>query len=206
MKLPVLCCALAAACCVGGDGRAAQAANEQAERDRIAAERTAVAQAFDARERACRTRFAVNDCVNDAQRERREALGRLRQQEILLDEAERKQRAAERIKSIREQVSRDDARRRREAANRAAAAAERLHVEPPAAPRTAPRVDGAPAEVRTPRRGDEASRAKAQRKRDAYERRRAEAQAHREAVQRRNAERTAQGRRAKPLPPVASSP
>ncbi len=107
-----LWCAAAAAWCAAASCHAVQAADAPAERARIAAERAEVEQAFFARERECRARFLVNACLDAAGRERRRALGHLRQQEMLLDEARRKERAAQRIQSIRGKVSRDDARRR----------------------------------------------------------------------------------------------
>lgn len=84
---------------------AAHAANgDAAERDRIARERSGVEQRYEAAERECQRRFAVTDCLEGAQRERREAMLRLRREETLLDEVQRKQRAADRIEAIRRKV------------------------------------------------------------------------------------------------------
>ncbi len=206
MSMRLLCIG-AAVCCAAAGGQAAQADDERAERARITAERSQVERMFDAREEDCRTRFAVNACVDAANRERREALGRLRQQEMLLDEARRKERAAERMQSIRGKVSRDDARRRRDTERRTSRAA-----SAPAAP--TPRASGARAESTMPERAARkqrpaetaAARAEAARKTAAYEKRQAEARAHREAVERRNAERAAEGKMARPLPVPASAP
>ena len=98
---------------------AAHAAEDQAERERLKAERTAIEARFNEQEKACRARFAVTDCVKDAQRERNAALGNVRRQERILNDAERKQRAAERQKELEERNSPEkkaaDAERRRQA-------------------------------------------------------------------------------------------
>lgn len=71
-----------------------------AERARIATERSRVEAQYQGEERACWARFAVNDCLADARAKRRSALADLRRQEISLNDAERKQRAAERLRSL----------------------------------------------------------------------------------------------------------
>lgn len=50
-----------------------------------------------AQEIACYQRFAVNDCLNDSRRKLREALADLRRQEIVLNDAQRKRRAAQKL-------------------------------------------------------------------------------------------------------------
>ena len=49
---------------------------------------------FDAQERACYQRFAVNDCLHDSRRTEREVMADLRRQEILINDTQRKRRAA----------------------------------------------------------------------------------------------------------------
>lgn len=49
---------------------------------------------FNAQERVCYQRFAVNDCLNDSRRTQREVMADLRRQEILINDAQRKRRAA----------------------------------------------------------------------------------------------------------------
>ena len=70
------------------------------DRARIASERAAIEAAWVARERECSTRFAVTSCVEEAQRARRAGLAELRRQEIVLDEALRRERAAARVESL----------------------------------------------------------------------------------------------------------
>ena len=70
------------------------------ERARIAAERGKVEARYLDEERVCWGRFAVNGCLAAARAKRRSALADLRRQEISLNDAERKQRAAERLRSM----------------------------------------------------------------------------------------------------------
>ncbi|XVJ70641.1 MAG: hypothetical protein HEQ39_14165 [Rhizobacter sp.] len=67
-----------------------------AERARIAQERMAADQRLREQEQACNARFAVTACVEAARKAHRDAITPLRQQEILLDDANRQQRAAQR--------------------------------------------------------------------------------------------------------------
>jgi len=108
--LPALALALLAAAAVHAQG-------DQAERERIKAERATIDARFAAQEKACRARFAVTDCVQQAQRERNAAVAELRRQERVLNDAERKRRAAERQQELDERNSpekraRDEERRR----------------------------------------------------------------------------------------------
>ena len=70
--------------------------DEAAERARIAQERSAADQSLREQEKACAARFAVTVCVEAARKAHREFVAPLRQQEFLLDDAQRQQRAAER--------------------------------------------------------------------------------------------------------------
>lgn len=73
------------------DARAAEAA----ERSRITQERAAANEQFDRASRACYQRFAVTDCLEQARAQRRDRLGDLRRQEISLNDADRRRKAAE---------------------------------------------------------------------------------------------------------------
>ncbi len=75
-------------------------ADEANERARITAERSRVEAEFEAGHKACYGRFAVNDCIDAAKSRRREALADLRRQEVSLNDAERRRRAAERLAEI----------------------------------------------------------------------------------------------------------
>lgn len=86
------------------------------ERARIAAERDQLETRFAAEEAACQARFFVNACLNKIRPPQREALADLRRQEILLDDAERKRKAAEQLEKIEEKGSEQ---RKQEAAEKA---------------------------------------------------------------------------------------
>ncbi len=75
------------------------------ERARIATERQAAEARFASEEKACNVKFAVTDCVNEARARRREVLADLRRQDISINDAERKRRSSERIKTIEERSS-----------------------------------------------------------------------------------------------------
>ncbi|MFM8901297.1 MAG: hypothetical protein ACKOF9_15330 [Burkholderiales bacterium] len=70
--------------------------DDAVERARIAQERSVADQRLREQEQACATRFAVSACVEAARKTHRETMAPLRQQEFLLDDQRRQQRAAER--------------------------------------------------------------------------------------------------------------
>ena len=86
---------------------AQDADNSAADRARIGAERGRVEAAFRVEEKNCYTKFAVNDCLVAAKSRRRAALSDLRRQEILLNDAERKRKGAERQRQIEERSAVD---------------------------------------------------------------------------------------------------
>ena len=168
-------------------------AEEKAEMARIGREREQVQARFAERERECKQRFVVTRCIEEARRERRASLERLRRQEEVIDEAQRKQRAAERIDEIRAKVSADEA-KRREAGVRDRRKDKARKESPDRSPSAA---SGASA----PSRVTNTDTGEAARKIAEYERRQEEARRHREEVERRNAQRAAEGRKpAAPLP------
>ena len=125
-RLPasLLLCALLSACASGSlhddsaAARAADAAQAQAliatappegqplapwldaQRARIAAARGEATQRYEATEKACWHRFAVNDCLSGARKQRRATLDALRQKDLALNATERKQRTAERTREL----------------------------------------------------------------------------------------------------------
>lgn len=80
----------------------AAAAQRKAEHDRIRHERDAIKARRQQDEAACYQRFSVEDCLRGVRAGARDAESRLRAQEIELNDAERKEKAAERLKSIEE--------------------------------------------------------------------------------------------------------
>lgn len=93
--------------------------DSEAERSRIQAERAREAVRYQAEEAACYARFAVSDCLHQARVQRRGVLDKLRQQELVLNDAERKRKALEQLDLIKEKSSaqrmEEEAVRRREA-------------------------------------------------------------------------------------------
>jgi hypothetical protein len=67
-----------------------------AERARLAAQRAQVEAALKAEEKTCNGKFAVNECLAAARVKSRQALAELRKQEISINDAERKRKAAQR--------------------------------------------------------------------------------------------------------------
>jgi colicin import membrane protein len=84
---------------------AAATANQEAERTRIAAERTRLEAGFLTEDAGCYQRFFVNSCLDEVNARRREALATLRSQEVLLNEQERKLKGAEQSRRIEEKAS-----------------------------------------------------------------------------------------------------
>ena len=169
-------------------GLSLAAEDAAAERKRIATERAIVEQRFQAQQAECAQRFAVNACLDSALQARREALSPLRQQELLLADAERRQRAAERARAIE--------RNRVEADARALApmpTASSVRVRPGSAPASSPRRERAASAAR-----QESERAE-QRAAEAA-RRRQDAEADRERIRSRVDKRAAEGKKATPLP------
>ena len=68
------------------------------EHQRIDSLRDEKTKAFDEQERACASNFAVTDCENKIKVQRRQMLADLRRQEIKVNEAQRKEKAAEQLR------------------------------------------------------------------------------------------------------------
>lgn len=178
--------------------------DEAAERSRIQAERQAVQARFAQAERDCASRFQATACLEAARAQRREALDRLRREESVLDEARRRQRAAERLAQVQ--------RRQREQAagellgqppGRAAAAASNASAASNAAAASAAQPASRPvAATRPPVVADPGE---AERRRRAYQERLQQAEAHARALRQRNAARDAERPPAAPLPVPGAS-
>ncbi len=85
--------------CATQAAQAAQASPSE-ERARILRQRGELKARFDADEAACRSRFGVTGCINDVKARRRDAMNVLREQELQLNEAERKERSAARLQAL----------------------------------------------------------------------------------------------------------
>ena len=80
------------------------AALEQ-ERVRINTERVTLEAGFDAEDAACYKKFFSNSCLKEVQSRRRAAMALLRQQEVALNDRERKEKAAAQIRKTEEKSS-----------------------------------------------------------------------------------------------------
>jgi colicin import membrane protein len=196
-----LLCALPTAVLAAPDTAAAQ------ERQRLAAERQAVEARFAAEDADCRQRFMVTDCVDDVRQRRRDALAGLREQELALEDAERRARVAERQRAV--------ARKSAEAASRPASGPISAPIaaptpfplsplpdlRPPVASSSAPAASAAIAADPVRRNGPDPEAARdAARRASAAEQRRQDAEAERARIAAREAERAARGKPVAPLP------
>lgn len=164
--------------------------------DRIAVERAAADARLAEQERECATRFIVAACVENARTEHRATLMRLRQQQLQIDEARRREAAIARRKILAERVAAQQA-------HASDAASEAPHVRVRRAPEPGPAIRHSDGAMPRPIAGGTAGADRAvteQRNEEKFEARAREAQRHREEVQRRNAQREAQGKVAAPLP------
>ncbi len=109
---------------------------------RIASERSVAESAFRAQEKACYGKFAVTDCLNAARAQRREKLADLRRQEMSLNDAQRKRKAAEHLRAIEERSSPE--KQHQDAQRRASALQKQQERESSAAQKAAERSSGTP--------------------------------------------------------------
>ena len=186
----------------------------KAERTRIADERGRVEARFAAEEKACYAKFGVNDCLQEARTRRREVLADLRRQEVSLNDADRRRRAAERLSEIEQRSSAakqeqaaakqskalDDQKEREQRQADKTAKRKQASAPDPAAPASAAgAVDRRAKPLRNPPKAVTTldTRANAQ----AFEERRSEAQERKAKVEKKLAERTKPAAKPLPLPP-----
>ena len=203
-------------------GASAGEAGAPALRDRLRGERAHAEAQYTEAEHACRARFAVSGCLQTAGARRREALTRLRQQEVEIDTAERRERAAARRARVEAKTGAASASavagpgaepawpEPRHGASGAAGtgastAGDPVPTDIPATPRKALRLAASapsatsPRPSRSPRPTVDQSPQEAA-ERAAFERKQRQAAAHREAIERRNAEAAKSDKPAAPLP------
>jgi colicin import membrane protein len=198
--------------CFGFGALAQDEAAVAAQRARIKSERNQVEAEFGARQKQCYAKFAVNDCLNAAKSQRREKLADLRRQEISLNDAERKRKAAERSGSLEERASPD--KQEAEAQRRARAAAQENDRKLRAAEKATQRASDEALGVKPGERrkdAEEAARRKAeaqqqkaseaQRNAIRYQQRQNDAQAHRQAVEKELADKKSAPAKPLPTPP-----
>ena len=95
------------------------------ERSKIAAERARLEAGFQAEEAACKSRFAVNACLQEIRPRRNAAMADLRRQDLLINEAERKARGADQIQKTEDKSSLERQQQRAEQEKKAQQEAER---------------------------------------------------------------------------------
>jgi colicin import membrane protein len=226
MKPVVVAACLFAALAQFGPARSFAQANEAAalrdEHARIARERADAEARFGARQRECQTHFIVTSCVDDAKRDRRDILARLRREQNALDERQRKEKTAERSEEIRRKAEADAARsppaqdtgpressrlKARRPVPVEADTAERpldaASVPKPRSPRAPSKPVLGSLPKSPPRSAEDIARSRA-----TFDAAQQEAAAHRAEVEARNAARAARRKPAAPLPlpPGASAP
>jgi len=209
MKKPLLLALFSVCVCLGA--RAQEEPGVAAQRARIASERKEAEAAFTARQKQCYLKFAVNDCVKAAKSQRREKLADLRRQEISMNDAERKRKAAERSGTLEERSSPEKL--EAEAQRRAKAAAQENDRKARAAEKATRRAsEELPVKSGEHRKDpEEAARNKAEaQERKAneaasnairYRQRLSDAQAHKEAVEKQLSDKKDPPAKALPTPP-----
>ena len=185
--------------------RAQEAGAVAAEQARIRAERNQAEAVFLAEEKACYGKFAVNDCVDAARAKRREVLAGLRRQEIALNDAERRRKAAERVRELEERNSSEA--QRGQAEQRTKALAQQRDREARAAEKAAERasregrVQSAKPEKSKHDTSREQKNNEAARNRKQQEERLAQAQERKAKFEKRLAERKKPAAEPLPVPP-----
>ena len=198
--------ALAAGMLLGLPAPGLAASADSTERERIAAERRAAESRFVGAQADCQTRFMMTECLDTARAERRQALDGLQRRQLVLDDARRRERAAERLT-----LQRTRAAEQAEAASASASALLQQQARRPAASASRP----APVAARTDTSAEvaaaasaarQAEAAAAPRRRAAYDQRQQAARDHQQALAARNARQDAIKPPAAGLPvPGASS-
>ena len=195
-------------------------ASESADRARIGQARAEADAVLAHKQAECRQRFAVNDCLLEARKEHRAVVDPLRKELLLLDDKQRKQRAADRTERIRvKSGSQNDAGTAAQAAASGAASLGAADVFPhatvrpkirsvmpsasssePAMPAESAVPAASPASVE-PDKSVTRKAAKTQPAGEGYQTLRVrQAEARRQTVLQKNAERDAKKPPAKPLP------
>lgn len=180
-------------------GHAGPAETDDAKPDRASfgSLRAAANAALAEKERACRSEFMVAACLDAAREDHQRVLTRLRNEELTLNDAQRKESAARRRQGLLEKAAARDAKR-------GSAAPTVAHAASQAASASA-RTDAVDRPRDRPAVAGKANRAAFEEENKAqFEARAKSAQAHREAVEQRNAERAAKGKKANPLPVSAA--
>ena len=104
LVLFLFCCSLSLSAAMA-QSPAQEKDSNALERSKIAAERARLEAGFQAEEAACKSRFAVNACLQEIRPRRNAAMADLRRQDLLINEAERKARGADQIQKTEDKSS-----------------------------------------------------------------------------------------------------
>ena len=104
LVLFLFCCSLSLSAAMA-QSPAQEKDNNALERSKIAAERARLEAGFQSEEAACKSRFAVNACLQEIRPRRNAAMADLRRQDLLINEAERKARGADQIQKTEDKSS-----------------------------------------------------------------------------------------------------
>jgi hypothetical protein len=96
LVLFLFCCCLSLGAAMAQSPAQEKAANAL-ERSKVAAERARLEAGFLAEEAVCKNRFTLNACLQEIRSRRNEAMADLRRQDLLINESDRKARAADQI-------------------------------------------------------------------------------------------------------------
>jgi len=168
-------------------------ADDSAEKERLKKQREAIEAEHAQREKACHQQFVVNSCLEKARVDRQKALQTVRTQELVIEDAERRERAQAQAERLEKKAQAAQERNSKKAVEPKPAKAPRAAPPPKAAKPPAPKASAA-----------ERS-ANEKQEREAFEARQREIKAHREAVEKRNAERAKRKPPPQPLPIPASA-
>ena len=124
LVLFLFCCSLSLGAAMA-QSPAQEKDNNALERSKIAAERARLEAGFQAEEAACKSRFAVNACLQEIRPRRNAAMADLRRQDLLINEADRKARAADQIQKTEDKSSLERQQQRAEQEKKAQQEAER---------------------------------------------------------------------------------
>ena len=124
LVLFLFCCSLSLGAAMA-QSPAQEKDNNALERSKIAAERARLEAGFQAEEAACKSRFAVNACLQEIRPRRNEAMADLRRQDLLINESDRKARAADQIQKTEDKSSLERLQQRADQEKKAQQEAER---------------------------------------------------------------------------------
>jgi hypothetical protein len=165
--------------------------DDRAEREQIRQRREVVEAQHVQRQAECHKRFAVTACLDKARLERHDALAALREQELALDDAQRRVRTEAQARRLAEKSEKSQRPPKPSAA---------------ASPASAPRSVREPRPAKSPKPAPADRSAEERAARARFDARQQEIRAHREEIEKRNAKKPAKTAIPLPLPAGASSP